>query len=431
MSKILTRNRGTKDKPSWEYRFEVARIDGKRKHFSKSGFKTKSEALKAGTDALSEYNRTGKTFEPSQLSVSDFYDYWMKNYCEVNLSDNTTRSYETVIRLYVKPMIGQYYLNSIDTVTLQEFINQVYVEHGFKRSYLNTILKVLREGFRYACRTCKFIALDPASDVQLPNTDVKEDDDIIVLSKEDVSRILDRFKDYPYQYYPMLIAYYTGMRISEVYGLTWDCIDFEKQTITVNKIIKKFDYNSKKIKNFHGIKGKAQTKWYLGACKTSSSYRTIKIGNTLSMALRAYKSWQERCQSEYMEYYIKSYKKSEKTRNGRPVELIIQRDSTIPNDCPYEEVKLVCVKENGEFHGTDSMKYPSKVINSELNIRFNFHAFRHTHATMLIEQGVPVKAVAERLGHSNVRTTLDVYVKVTEIMENNAVDVFEANGSLQ
>ncbi|MBO5425487.1 MAG: tyrosine-type recombinase/integrase, partial [Lachnospiraceae bacterium] len=90
----------------------------------------------------------------------------------------------------------------------------------------------------------------------------------------------------------------------------------------------------------------------------------------------------------------------------------------------------VFIKENGEYRGSDTIKYASKVINYELGIHFNFHALRHTHATMLIEAGVPVKAVSDRLGHGNVRTTLETYVHVTEKMKNEAVDKFEAMGSL-
>ena len=76
------------------------------------------------------------------------------------------------------------------------------------------------------------------------------------------------------------------------------------------------------------------------------------------------------------------------------------------------------------------MKYASKVINYELGIHFNFHALRHTHATMLIEAGVPVKAVSERLGHGNIRTTLETYVHVTDSMRNDAVNKFELLGNL-
>ena len=71
MARIIITNRGDKKKPSWQYRFELAKVNGKRKYASKSGFKTKEEAEKAGNIALTEYLRAGKHFEPSEMSVAD------------------------------------------------------------------------------------------------------------------------------------------------------------------------------------------------------------------------------------------------------------------------------------------------------------------------------------------------------------------------
>ena len=90
---------------------------------------------------------------------------------------------------------------------------------------------------------------------------------------------------------------------------------------------------------------------------------------------------------------------------------------------------MVFVKEDGSFTGTDSMRYPSKVINKEI-CPFRFHALRHTHATMLIENGTDIKTVSQRLGHSNVQVTWEVYVTVTDKMETAAVETFEESGSL-
>ena len=82
-------------------------------------------------------------------------------------------------------------------------------------------------------------------------------------------------------------------------------------------------------------------------------------------------------------------------------------------------------KENGQYSSTDSFKYAARVIHYDLGIKFNFHSLRHTHATKMIEQGVTPKAVQERLGHENIETTLQTYVHNTEVMAQDAVDVFE------
>lgn len=430
MAQVNVRNRGSKDKPKWEYRFEAAKVDGKRKHISKGGFPTKAAALEAGNAALAEYNRAGQHFEPSEISVSDYFDFWIKNFCEVNLADSTTQGYSLIAKKHIVPKLGHYRLKSIDTITLQEFINETYVVNGFSKQYMKTILKVIRQAFSYAKKSAKLIQENPAEDTFLPNIDVSEEE-MIVLTSEEVSTILDRFKKTPYQYYALLTSYYTGLRISEVYGLTWDDIDFENKTLTVNKIAKKFDYNSSKDKNYRGIKGKAQTKWYLGACKTKSSYRTLQIGDTLLNALADYKEMQEENEKVYDEYYIRIYGKEEYSQNRRKVTRLIQMDNSAGAEVPLERIRMIFVKENGAFTGNDSMKYPSKVINGILGIRFNFHALRHTHATMLIEQGLPIKTVSKRLGHANTQITWDTYVKVTEKMETEAVETFEKEAGLK
>ena len=69
MSELRLRRRG----PYWQYSFEGARIDGKRQTISKSGFHTKTEASAAGAQAMSEYNRAGAVFKPSEISVSDYH----------------------------------------------------------------------------------------------------------------------------------------------------------------------------------------------------------------------------------------------------------------------------------------------------------------------------------------------------------------------
>ena len=435
---VRNRNKGKVDKdgkqkaPNWEYRFEAAKVDGKRRHISKAGFKTKKEAEVAGAKALAEYDNAGLKFEPTEISVADFLDYWLENYCKANIADSTMTAYKNIINNHIKPRMGHYRLKSVSTLVLQEMINDIYVKHGFSKSFMKNILKVMKGSFKYAKVTAKLIQVNPAEDVSLPNmSSDSEKEDIIILTKDNVSAILERFKTVPTTYYAILTAYYSGLRVSEVYGLTWDCIDFENKKITINKIAKKIEKEGKVSEGMviRGFRGKSTTRWYFGACKTPTSYRTIDIGDTLLNALKEYKAWQESNEKEYGPNYTRHYLKPEGTENNRKVQRIIpmvEMDFEIPMERTYP----VFVKENGEFRGSDSVKYASKVINYELGITFNFHALRHTHATMLIEAGVPVKAVSERLGHGNVRTTLETYVHVTERMRNDAVDKFEQMGNL-
>lgn len=440
MAKLNVRNRnlnkvdkdGKAKAPNWEYRFEAAKVDGKRKHISKAGFRTKKDAEVAGTKAMAEYNNAGLHFEPAEISVSDYLDYWIENYCKTNVSDSTMVAYRNIINNHFKPRIGHYKLKALNTLILQEMINDIYVNRGFTKSFMKNILKVMKGSLKYAYVTARLISTNPAEYVTLPNMSTDSDaEEIIILTKENTNRIMDRFKDSPASYYGILTAYYTGMRVSEVYGLTWDCVDLENKKIMVEKIVKKIEKEGKVSEGGvkRGIRGKATTKWYFGSCKTTSSYRTIEIGDTLANALKEYKAWQEQNEEEYGELYTRHYLKDEVTEANRKVKRVIPM-----TDCgveiPLERTYPVFIKENGEFRGSDTVKYLSKVVNYELGIHFNFHALRHTHATMLIEAGVPIKAVSDRLGHGTVRTTLETYVHVTDRMRSDAVDKFEATADL-
>ncbi|WP_413926647.1 tyrosine-type recombinase/integrase [Clostridioides sp. ES-S-0190-01] len=79
----------------------------------------------------------------------------------------------------------------------------------------------------------------------------------------------------------------------------------------------------------------------------------------------------------------------------------------------------------GEHVTTNSLKYLSRVVNYELGIDFNFHSLRHTHATMLLENGANIKDIQHRLGHAKIATTMDTYSHVTNKMRNQTVDIFE------
>ena len=406
----------------YQYQYDIAPIDGKRKRVTKSGFKTKAEAEKAGTIAYNEYMQTGHNFVPSSMSYSDYLDYWMKQYCEINLKYHTIQAYKNIIKNHVKPRIGFYRLSQITTSTLQEFINNIYLEKGFSKNFLKNILKVLKTSFKYATDVVGFIKENPALNVGLPKYDVPEKDPAHIFTKHEIDIILKRFNKNHAFYYAVLTAYYTGLRVSEVFGLTWDDIDLENRTLTVNKNIVEKNQNG----STHGrhLSGKAKTVWYFGTCKTPSSYRTIDIGNTLTTALKEFKKEQDNNKKEYGDTYMKHYAKEVVNQyTNKPEIKIVNAFAEI--DVALPEVDLVFVKNNGIFEGTATTKYPFKVIHYELEINCRFHDFRDTHATRLIEAGADIKAVSKRLGHGTIKTTYEIYVRVTNKMKNDTVERFE------
>lgn len=409
----------------YQYQFAIASIDGKRKYKNKSGFRTKSEAIEAGVKAYNEYINVGHCIEPSKMSYSDYLDYWMKEHCEINLKYHTIQAYQNIIKNHIKPKLGFYMLSQLTTSVIQEFINNIYLEKGFSKNFLKNILKVLKGSLGYATDVVGFIKVNPSLKVRLPKYDIPDSDPVYILSNEEVEKILERFSNNPCVYYAFLTAYYTGLRVSEVFGLTWDDIDFVKRTITVNKNILKKNQAGGTKKRL--ISGNSTTVWYFGTCKTKGSYRTIEIGDTLLKALKKYKEEQIQNRKDYGDTYMKHYKKIvNNPYNNKPEIKIINAYAEL--EVPLEEVKLVFLKKNGVFEGTDSCKYPFKVIHYELGIPCRFHDFRDTHATRLIEAGADIKAVSKRLGHSNIRTTYEIYVKVTTKMESDTVEKFESIG---
>lgn len=409
----------------YQYQFAIASIDGKRKYKNKSGFRTKSEAIEAGVKAYNEYINVGHCIEPSKMSYSDYLDYWMKEHCEINLKYHTIQAYQNIIKNHIKPKLGFYMLSQLTTSVIQEFINNIYLEKGFSKNFLKNILKVLKGSLGYATDVVGFIKVNPSLKVRLPKYDIPDSDPVYILSNEEVEKILERFSNNPCVYYAFLTAYYTGLRVSEVFGLTWDDIDFVKRTITVNKNILKKNQAGGTKKRL--ISGNSTTVWYFGTCKTKGSYRTIEIGDSLLKALKKYKEEQIQNRKDYGDTYMKHYKKIvNNPYNNKPEIKIINAYAEL--EVPLEEVKLVFLKKNGVFEGTDSCKYPFKVIHYELGIPCRFHDFRDTHATRLIEAGADIKAVSKRLGHSNIRTTYEIYVKVTTKMESDTVEKFESIG---
>lgn len=404
MSKLNTRKRGK----TWQYQFEAAKVDGKRKQITKAGFKTQKEALEAGTIALAEYNNSGLHFEPSEISVSDYFDYWYENYVCLELKINTQKSYKNYIENHIKPNLGIYKLKALTPAQLQNFINSRYI-NGFSKNHLTNLMGVLSGALKYAVHPANFIKDSPMIYVKFPKYEhTKTEANHKYITKEEFEKIIKRFPYGSTFHIPIVIGFYTGLRIGETLGLTWDDIDFKNRKIDVNKII----YYNEDTK-----------RWYFGTPKTPTSLRTVEFGDTLLKLLRKYKTDQLQNKLKYGSYYQCTYEGVEKINNKKYRPLY-----SLPTNVPsgvLKKVDMVCTKENGEFITTNTFKYASRVINYGLGITFNYHSLRHTHATMLIDNGAEIKDVQVRLGHAHIETTYDTYVHHTEKMSNNSVEIFE------
>jgi len=365
----------------WYYSFEVAKENGKRKRVEKTGYKTKKKALEALRKAILEYENAGSVLNESEMSVSDYFDYWFNEYVLVNCKPNTQVGYKRLIKNHIKPKIGIYKLKKITPAKLQELINIKYRD-GFSKNYLSNFYGVLSGAFKSAVYPYQFLKENPMKFVKLPKYNQKlinDLEDLKIITLEQYNTILKRFPYGNNMHVPLQIGFNTGMRVGEVMSLTWDCIDIETKTIKVEKILYRNEFSH----------------WVFGTPKTNSSYRTIKIGDTLTSLLKRFHTDQKANRLRYGEFHIK------------------------------HDFDFVFLKENGELLTTNSLKYLSRVVNYELNIPFKFHSLRHTHATMLLEAGANIKDIQERLGHSKSSITMDVYSHVTKKMSSDTVSLFE------
>ena len=387
MASINVTKRGEK----WQYRFEAAAVGGKRKQISKSGFRTKKEALEAGTKALAEYNNAGIHFVPSEVSIADYMEYWSQNGLPSTHKETSVYTYRRIIKKHITPRIGHYRLSAITPTVLTELVNQLKI-NGYSKSTVTSIKAVISAALDYAVEPLRYIKDNPMRYVKTPKIE-KEPERREVISDENWSRIIERFPFGNRFYVPLMIGYYCGTRISECMGLTWEDVDLENNTIKINK---QMIYN----------KG-----WKYSAPKQFSS-RTVKFGATLRDILIREKQRQEKNLDDYGIFYTKIYK-----RDGFLISSV--------EELPYERIYPVCVNDNGQLTTFRSFIYASRVISNDLHIKFDYHTLRHTHATKLIEGGANIKAVQTRLGHKDISTTLQIYSHTTKGMEQEAVDIFE------
>src|SRR5574344_1418433 len=406
MSSVTIQKRGK----VYQYKFEIASVDGKRKFINKSGFKTKSEAIEFGNKAYTEYLNAGIPFKESTISYSDYLEFWLNDYCKINLRYNTIQAYKTIINKYIKPKLGHYRLSSITSITLNTFLTNICEEYSFSKAYFKNILKVMKGSFRDACNLYGLIRYNPALTIKLPRIENEIEDIKHLYTQEEIDLIINRFKNDDAFTCSFLTSCYTGMRTGEVFALTWDDIDFDNRIINISHNI--YD----KPKDNKG-------RWYIGNTKTINGNRKVYMCDTLYTALKNYKSKQDYLKKIYGKKYIYYHLEYVKNEYGKNVEQRIVENKNRKNDT---SINFVFVKENGKYVGTDITKYPFKVIHNELGIRkCRFYDLRGSYATKILNHGIEIRDVADILGHKNIETTENFYISSTDISRKIAVDTFD------
>lgn len=389
MSNVRTRKRGK----YWEYEFDAAKIGGKRNRISKSGYKTKAEAVAAGAAAMAEYNSSGIRFVPSEMSYSDFLDYWVESYCTITLKKTTLDNYKKRIELHIKPALGAYKITSLTTAGLQKFINSKIAER-YSLNTLSVLRGILTGSLQYAVRQ-SMIKSNPAREVRIPTARSNETLQLrtaphVYLEQDIIKKIFERFPETHPSHLPLMLGYRCGLRLGEVFAITWDSVDLERGRIEINKQVQ---WNPKE-------------QWWFFTNPKFNSFRTVDLDSELLELLRRERQRQDKSRAYYEEFYMQYFEND-------------ARGIVLSPDDPsgMKPLELLLVRQDGSYIQARTLQHTASVIHHEMGVKdFTFHSLRHTHATMLAEAGMPQIYTQKRLGHKDIAVTLRYYTHLTDKM---------------
>lgn len=332
-----------------------------------SGFRTRKEAEKELPRILNELN-DGTYIEPSKQKYKEFIDEWLENR-KSKISKNTYQTYKYLIDAHVKPQLGKFRLDKLNSLAIDNFYTQLEKE-GKSSATIKKIHSIIRASLEYATQY-QLIKRNPASVVKPPAVRHK---DITVWDEQQMLKFLDFVKD-EWDYIVYHLALYTGMRKGEILGLKWSDIDFINNKIRVMRSYSKTGFSEG---------------------KTANARRVIDIDETT------------------VDYLLKRKKAVSENK------LKMGQD--------YNDLDLIICRPTGDPVDVRNVnrRFDKFVERSKLP-RIRFHDMRHTHATLMLKMGIPVKVVSERLGHGSIEMTLNTYAHLLPSMQLEAVQIFSKN----
>ena len=412
---VMVRERkSAKHGKTYEYRFEIASVNGERKWCSKCGFLSAEEAKKAGVEAWKKYCLCGLEGRPSDMSYADFLDDWMENDCKYNLKETTILNYSKRIRNHIKPELGTYQVRRISRERLQKFLQKKH-DDGYSKNTLSTLRGILSKSMDHAVEI-GLISNSPANKLKIPRCEMTSvptrSEPHCYLTAEMMSRIFERFPEGSSSYIPLMIAYRCGLRIGEVYGLTWRDLDLQNRKLTVSRQIqwKQIPRSKEEKLRENGSKCAEAGFWHFSSPQCGS-VRTVDMDSQLTELLVRERNRQLGAAA----YFGGRYKRYYEDPGKRIIEKQTER-----------EADFICRRENGEYINLRTMQYTTQIIHDQLHLpEFDFHSLRHTHATMLVESGAPLKYVQLRLGHKKIDVTMNIYQHLTDALREQGNSVIE------
>ena len=328
-------------------------------------------------------------FVPSEMTVDTWFEFWINNIVG-DLAPNTRRNYRERYKHNIQPVIGKMRLTDVKPMYCKMVLNQM--EATYAGSTIRQAYIAMGTMFRAAVVN-DLIQKHPMDGVRF-NKPVRAANDIKFLTVEEQQKFLEVAKrSHNYLQYALILE--TGLRTGEVIGLTWDVIDWEKRTLTVNKTL---EFRHK------------QQDWYAGPPKTQQSYRTIPLTSRAVELLKAARAtWEVGKKSPSLSKALPYIDR----RTG-------QQNSLLMADLVFINYRTGEPAKNSSY---DTHLY--KLCDEAGIKRFCMHALRHTYATRAIESGMQPKVLQKLLGHASIKTTMDRYVHVTDDSMNQAVQQFE------
>lgn len=340
---------------------------GKQRRTTRRGFKTQKEAKKAERELLLSVEENGFTDHSSKPTFKEVADMWLESY-ETTVKPTTYQNTKNYLNAIVENHFKEIRIESVSVAMMQKIVIDLSKKYVAYLSQLSIINRV----FKYAVHL-DIIQTNPVDRIIRPKQQ-KPRKEKIALTKEELKQFLTLAKKdaRPVLYTAWHTLAYTGLRRGELLGLEWSDIDFENKTISVNKTLVT-------------VNGSLYTQ----SPKTKRSTRTISLDDATIQIL---KNWKLEQKKQFFKNGVKSKDIVITNIKGNYLDFAYFRD----------ELK--------KFLSTHNLK------------RFSVHSLRHTHASLLFEAGIEPKTISDRLGHSNIQTTLDMYTHLNDRQRSDVAD---------
>ena len=353
----------------------VDQVTGKKAKTSVTG-RTRKEVKQKAKHAQDDFISNGCTVTKvvPVKNYQELADLWLDTY-QLTVKPQTFVATKQMLYNHLIPVFGSLRLAKLSVSYIQSFINDLSTQIVHYAVVHSINRRVLQYGV-----SLQLLPFNPARDIILPKQPKRENTAIKFIASDDLKALLLHmeklaFKKYSYYLdyvlYSVLLA--TGCRFGEVVALEWSDIDLENGTISISKNYNRF------------LK-------LIGTPKSKAGVRTISIDKKTVNMLRLYKNRQR-------QLYLQSG----------------ARASSVVFATPTREYQNLATRQEALDRRCAEISIP----------RFTFHAFRHTHASLLLNAGISYKELQYRLGHATLAMTMDIYSHLSADKEKEAVSYFE------